>query len=158
MFAQVAQETVNKTDEISGAEIVNDETKLTKLVEELNKVPAFGMKFLVDFKNSINFNLYGLLIGVNPTLKIAEDNFDFSDYKAEVKTYYLPITGQNIEGFRDISKMFLLLKPVFENQNIKKFTHDLKIDDWSGAEQERNELYENYNSLSHLRKTTITAG
>ena len=129
LFAQVAQETINKTDEISGAEIVNDETKLTKLVEELNKVPAFGMKFLVDFKNSINFNLYGLLIGVNPTLKIAEDNFDFSDYKAEVKTYYLPITGQNIEGFRDISKMFLLLKPVFENQNIKKFTHDLKIDD-----------------------------
>ena len=35
---------------------------------------------------------------------------------------------------------------------------DLKIDDWSGAEQERNELYEQYDSLSHLRKASFIAG
>ena len=36
---------------------------------------------------------------------------------------------------------------------------DLKIDDWSGAESERNELFERFDSLSHLRRhATITAG
>ena len=129
LFAQVAQDTVNQSDEVSGAEIVNTEDKLKVLVDVLSNVPTFGMKFLVDFKNSINFDIYGLLFGVNQTLKVSDNSFDFSEYKEDVKTYYIPIYGQNIECFKDIPRIFYLLKPVFENQNIKKFTHDLKIDD-----------------------------
>ncbi len=129
LFAQVAQDTVNQSDEVLGAEIVNTEDKLKALVDVLSNVPAFGMKFLVDFKNSINFDIYGLLFGVNQTLKISDNCFDFTEYKEDVKTYYIPIYGQKIECFRDIPRIFYLLKPVFENQNIKKFTHDLKIDD-----------------------------
>lgn len=34
-------------------------------------------------------------------------------------------------------------------------TLDLKIQDWSNAEQERNELFDNYKSLSHLRTSSI---
>lgn len=129
LFAQVAQDTVNQSDEVSGAEIVNTEEKLQSLVDVLSNVPTFGMKILIDFKNSINFDIYGLLFGVNQTLKVSDNSFDFSEYKEDVKTYYIPIYGQNIECFKDIPRIFYLLKPVFENQNIKKFTHDLKIDD-----------------------------
>ena len=32
---------------------------------------------------------------------------------------------------------------------------DLRIDDWSGAESERNELYDQYLSLAHLRRNAI---
>lgn len=35
---------------------------------------------------------------------------------------------------------------------------DLKIDDWNGAEQERNDLFEQYDSLSHLRRTSMWVG
>ena len=34
-------------------------------------------------------------------------------------------------------------------------TLDLKIQDWSGAEQERNDLYENFRSMSHFRTSSI---
>lgn len=37
-------------------------------------------------------------------------------------------------------------------------TLDLKIDDWSGAENERADLFDQYKSTSHLRKHTIWAG
>ena len=35
---------------------------------------------------------------------------------------------------------------------------DLKIDDWSGAESERNELFDNYKSFAHLRTHSIKTG
>lgn len=37
-------------------------------------------------------------------------------------------------------------------------TVDLKIDDWSGAESERNELYSEYLSTAHIRNSTIISG
>ena len=38
-------------------------------------------------------------------------------------------------------------------------TIDLKIDDWSGCENERNELFDQFDTLSHLRRhATMTAG
>lgn len=37
-------------------------------------------------------------------------------------------------------------------------TIDLKIDDWSGAEAERNELFDNYKSMAHARTHTMIAG
>lgn len=37
-------------------------------------------------------------------------------------------------------------------------TIDLKIDDWSGAEAERNDLFDNYKSFAHLRTHSIING
>ena len=58
----------------------------------------------------------------------------------------------------DIRKVIYNRFGVLSNIDTAIGNIDLKIDDWSGAEQERNELYEQYNSLSHLRKTTMIAG
>lgn len=129
LFTQAVQETVNKEEFVSGAEIVNSESKLVELVGKLTKFPVLGMKFLVDFKNSINFNLYGLVIGINSSLNILDNKLDYSNYNSDTKTYYIPIAGQNIECFKNVDMLFSMLKPVLEDCNIKKFTHDLKIDD-----------------------------
>ena len=37
-------------------------------------------------------------------------------------------------------------------------TIDLKIDDWSGAEEQRNDLFAEYDSMSHIRKSTMVSG
>ena len=37
-------------------------------------------------------------------------------------------------------------------------TIDLKIDDWAGAENERNELFDQFDSLSHLRRHSFMSG
>ena len=37
-------------------------------------------------------------------------------------------------------------------------TIDLKIDEWSGAESERNELFDQFDSLSHLRRHAMKSG
>lgn len=70
------------------------------------------------------------------------------------------------EGYDAVKRIFILdIKKTIYNRfgilsNIDTAlgSLDLKIDDWSGAENEREELVDNYNSLSHIRKGTIIAG
>ena len=35
---------------------------------------------------------------------------------------------------------------------------DLKIDDWSGCSDQRDDLFNEYDSMSHIRKTSIISG
>lgn len=47
---------------------------------------------------------------------------------------------------------------ILSNVDTPLGTIDLKIDDWASAEDQRKELYDSYDSLSHIRKTSIISG
>jgi len=126
LFAQAVQ--VNVNQEVTGYDVtlVNTDAALDLLIKNLSEFEIFGFKFMADYTNSINFKLHGLLIGTNSGFKYTGSGIEISDSKAKTGTYYIPFEGKNIEPVKDIREVFNLLKPVFENQEIKKFTHNLK--------------------------------
>lgn len=129
LFAQAVQDNVNQDVTTYDVKLINTESDIDTLVENLLKSEIFGIKFLADYTNSINFKLYGLLIGTNSDFKFTGGSLDFSAGKAVTKTYYIPFEGKNIKPVQDTQKVFNLLEPVFENPEIKKFTHNLKETD-----------------------------
>lgn len=129
LFAQAVQENVNKVEYRYSTEIINSEKGLNNLAEVLSESSAFSVKFFADIKNSVNFNLYGILIGMNDSVRVNDGILSFQDTDETTKAYYIPLVGENAEPFKDKEFLFNILKPVFENSNIKKITHDLKIDD-----------------------------
>lgn len=90
------------------------------------------------------------------------------------KTMYVTLLLENDKNlltiddtvYEGVKRLFILdLKKTIYNRfgmlsNIDTSigTIDLKIDDWSGASQERDELYDQYESLSHLRRTAMISG
>lgn len=130
LFAQAVQENVNKVEYTYDAVIVNSDTTLAELVDTLNKQQIFSLNFVSDFKNSINFEIHGLLLGINPAAAIENGILRFDGEKEfRTKTYYIPFEGENITPLLKPSKVLGELKNVIENENIKKITHDLKIED-----------------------------
>lgn len=68
--------------------------------------------------------------------------------------------------FEGVKRLFILdLKTsiydeygILSNVDTPLGTIDLKIDDWASAEDQRRELYDSYDALSHIRKTSIISG
>ena len=70
------------------------------------------------------------------------------------------------ESYEAVKKLFILdLKKTIYNRygmlsNIDTAlgSIDLKIDDWSGCSDQRDDLFNEYDSMSHIRKTSIVSG
>jgi DNA polymerase-1 len=77
--------------------------------------------------NAVNFNLYGLAFGINSAFDF-DKSLKISEQESVTEVYYVP--------FSHISEKYLTrdfvlegLKSIFENPEIHKITHDIKIED-----------------------------
>jgi len=130
LFAQAVQENVNKVEYAYDAVLVNSEAALTDLIETLKNQQIFSLTFLSYFKNSINFQVHGLLFGINSAAVMNDKILGFDEEKEfSTKTYYIPFEGKNITPLLHPQKVLSRLKEVLEDTNIKKITHDLKNED-----------------------------
>ena len=130
LFAQAVQENVNKVEYAYDAVIVNTEEVLNDLLETLNSQPIFSLNIISEFRNSINFEIHGLLFGINNSATMNNGIVEFSEDKEfSTKTYYIPFEGQNISPILRQKTVFDKLKNILENDSIKKITHDLKNED-----------------------------
>ena len=123
LFAQAVQAKVNKVDFVKDAKIIKSSQDFDDLVDIISNSKIFSFKFFGNIKNAVNFDLYGLCIGLN-------DSFDYDgelkihDKDERTCTFYIPFVS-TIEW---LTLEFVLssLKPIFENDSIKKITHDTK--------------------------------
>ena len=130
LFAQAVQENVNKVEYLYDSVLVNTDEGLNDLINILNKQQIFSIKFLFEFKNAVNFKIHGLIFGINSSAAI-EGEIPYFDKNKDfnTKTYYIPFDGKNISPKPEADKTLAGLKFILENENIKKITHDLKIED-----------------------------
>jgi len=118
LFAQAVTQEVNKVEFEHDIKIITDSNDCENLVRELQNTNVFSLKIFAQVTNALNIDLYGIAIGINDSLEIKNDLLS-ADSGGKTKVYYLPYTEKT-----DLS----IFKPVFENENIKKITHDAKTD------------------------------
>ena len=92
---------------------------------------------------SINSFFAVLLLDNDPNLLSVPDE----SYEAVKRLFILDLKKTIYNEYGVLSNIDTTLGPL-----------DIKIDEWSNAESERNELYEQYDQLSHIRKSTIVSG
>ena len=56
----------------------------------------------------------------------AQDRISINEENKDTKSFYIPLNHTSLENQLRIEDVILALKPVFENENIKKTTHDAK--------------------------------
>ncbi len=128
LFAQAVQAEVNKTDVEYNSKIITDTQDLSELVEVLNSKKVISFKFLADFQNAVNFKIYGIALGFRDDINFENNKLVMAADSKLVQTFYIPIQ-HNLSNQLDLKFVLNELKPILENSDIKKLTHDVKIEE-----------------------------
>lgn len=128
LFAQAVQDEVNKTDIECNAKIITDTQDFKEMVSVLESKKVISFKFMADFKNSVDFKIFGIAFGYRDDVKVEGSKLVSSSDNCVTETFYIPIQ-HNLTNQLDLKFVLNGLKPIFENNEIKKVTHDVKIEE-----------------------------
>ncbi len=128
LFAQAVQAEVNKTDIEYNSKIITDSQDLCELIEILSGKKVISFKLLADFQNAVNFKIYGIALGFRDDISYDKNKLVTLSDSMPAQTFYIPIL-HNLSKQFDLKFVLAKLKPILENNDIKKLTHDVKIEE-----------------------------
>lgn len=128
LFAQAVQAEVNKTDIEYNSKIITDSQDLCELIEILSGKKVISFKLLADFQNAVNFKIYGIALGFRDDIFYDKNKLVALSDSMPAQTFYIPIL-HNLSKQLDLKFVLAKLKPILENNDIKKLTHDVKIEE-----------------------------
>lgn len=128
LFAQAVQAEVNKTDIEYNSKIIIDTQDLCELIEILSGKKVISFKLLADFQNAVNFKIYGIALGFRDDISYDKNKLVALSDSMPAQTFYIPIL-HNLSKQLDLKFVLAKLKPILENNDIKKLTHDVKIEE-----------------------------
>ena len=107
---------------------VDNKEKLESLLKELESQTLFAIDTETTSLNPLHTDLVGISIAYNPGYTAAEGTINTDKTKeSKTKTFYIPVfhqIGEQLETEYVLKK----LKPVLENENIKKTFQNVKFD------------------------------
>jgi len=107
--------------------LVTDSEDFENLIDKLSGQSVFGMKIFADVKNAVNAVVYGIAFGISSDFSFNKTLISAQNLQS-CETFYIPL-NHKIEQQLDINFVTGKLKPVLENPQIKKLTHDIKTED-----------------------------
>lgn len=126
-FSEVVNQEINKSSDFSvEKKCITDTNDLQKLVEDLKQQSLIAFKLYANIKNAVNSSLTGISIAYKKALSADDRVLISSDDNSETKTFYIPLGHSSIENQLREEDVINTLKPVFEDEKIKKITHDAK--------------------------------
>lgn len=126
-FSEVVNQEINKSSDFSvEKKCITDTNDLQKLVEDLKQQSLIAFKLYANIKNAVNSSLTGISIAYKKALSADDRVLINSDYNSETKTFYIPLGHSSIENQLREEDVINTFKPVFEDEKIKKTTHDAK--------------------------------
>lgn len=128
LFAQAVQAEVNKTDIEYNSKIITDSQDLCELIDILSGKKVISFKLLADFQNAVNFKIYGIALGFRDDISYDKNKLVTLSDSMPAQTFYIPIL-HNLSKQLDLKFVLAKLKPILENNDIKKLTHDVKIEE-----------------------------
>ena len=126
LFAEAVNEELNKDCDLTfEKKLITDTNDLTELTEMLKKQSLIAFKVYADVKSAVVSNIEGFSFAINPDLS-ADKGIKFIENSSVTKSYYIPVRHSNIENQLLTDDVLTALKPIFEDENIKKTTYDAK--------------------------------
>ena len=124
LFATSTPTVNTKFDKIT----VDTKEKLIDLIKELNSQTLFSIDTETTSLNPIHTDLVGISIAYNPQMTVKNNRFELDSSKIDsTKSYYIPVFHQIGEQL-DTDYVLENLKPVLENESIKKTFQNVKFD------------------------------
>ena len=126
LFAQAVQNEVNKVDFNYEGKLITDSSDFEQLIKEISNKKIISVRSYAKYVNAVNFELYGLAVGVCKEVKYVDSKFQFSSNLIP-KVYYIPL-NHNLSAQLQVDFVMNLLKPIIESSEIKKIVYDTKTE------------------------------
>ena len=125
-FAQEVKSKINKDNDEFEIKAITTKEDLEELVEILKRQTLISLDTETTSVNVIEAELVGISIGYNPLYR-AKSEVKILDGKEKTKTFYIPLSHQIGEQL-EINEVIETLKPIFEDENLKKTLQNAKFD------------------------------
>ena len=116
-FSEAVNEELNKNSEIEfESELVDSKENLQLLVDDLRTKSLISLRVYADYKNAVNSEIFGIGIAYNESVKYFENKIKSGSDNCKNRAFYVPVNNNDTS----------ILKPIFEDESIKKTVYDLK--------------------------------
>lgn len=125
LFAEAVKAEINKKEFAFDGKIITDSQDFSAMVEELKTKSLIAFRVEGNMRNVLSADLFGIALAYNDDYT-ADDRVKPSGKDGVTKTFYIPL-GHHISNQLDKKMVLDALKPVFEDNKIKKITYDAKL-------------------------------
>lgn len=126
LFAQAVQSEVNKVEFDYDTKLITDTIDFEQMLAHLSSHTVISLKVFADVKNAINTDIYGIALGINKSFEYNSSFIIKNEHQISI-SYYIPL-GHNISQQLDFGYVIDSLKSLLENSDVKKVTHDVKVE------------------------------
>jgi len=126
LFSDAVKAEINKQEFSYDGKLILNVHDLEELAEMLKQKSMFAFRTEAIVKNAAEVNLFGVTIAFNDNFT-ADSRIKYSDKANKTKTFYIPI-GHFTDNKPKLEDVVRILKPIFEDERIKKVTHDAKLE------------------------------
>ncbi len=126
-FSEAVKSQINKSEPSSVGTLVTDSADFASMLDVLKTKSVIAFKLEADFVNAVSSNLIGISIGFNDNFTWQNDSMDIQDAKLSTSVFYIPLE-HSLENQLLAENVLPELKNIFEDENIKKVTHDYKTE------------------------------
>lgn len=125
-FTDAVNEEINKESDFKfNKKLITDSTDLSDMVEELNKYSLIAFEVYADVKSAVSSSITGISFAYNNNIS-ADSQVKILQDDAITETFYIPLNHSHIENQLRTADVMNVIKPLLENENIKKATHNAK--------------------------------
>ncbi len=125
-FSEAVNQEINKESDYNFEnKLIVDSVDFETLVNDLNKQKLVAFKIYADTVNAVRSEIIGVSFAFNPDIS-ADERISFKDTGAPYKSFYIPFNHSNVQNQLRVREVLNKLKPFFENEQIKKVTHNAK--------------------------------
>ncbi len=115
LFAEAVQAEINKDATEFVSKLITDSTDLSELSVRLLKQPLVAFNIKTHIRSAVEIYVTGI-------------SFAFrSESQDKTEAFYIPLGHSNLAVQLSEKEVFSSLKPVFENENLKKTTYEAKV-------------------------------
>ena len=126
LFKDAVRAEINKQEFDCESKIITDTEDLDNLVTLLKKQKIIAFRTEGEVISAIKGKLYGISVAICENAAYS-DRISFNGDLGCIKTFYIP-TGHYIDNQLEESVVINALKPIFEDENIKKITYEAKVE------------------------------
>ena len=124
LFAQAVQTEVNKVELNYDCKLITDSRDFSQMLQTIQNESLISIRSYAEILNSVNYKLYGISICTDNNYNY-DEGIKYINTNQKAVCYYIPL-GHKIENQLDSTFVLNELKPVLENDKIKKILHDTK--------------------------------
>ena len=125
-FTDAVNEEINKESDFKfNKKLITDSTDLSDMVEELKKHSLIAFEVYADVKSAVSSSITGISFAYNNNIS-ADSQVKILQDDAVTETFYIPLNHSHIENQLRTADVMNVIKPLLENENIKKATHNAK--------------------------------